>query len=163
MGDDSLHALVVGVGCGGRLGEHGSGVEDVEAFVLHRAHVEVADGDDVVHVEVILAPVSVLVPPALHGIEPLAVSSCTREVVGRRLLIPSGAYFMLCLRDSMLHSSWSTLSYSDQTAKRTSRPDDVVNVDSIPPRSPATQQKRYDGLRNGSVKLAQWRPLSSSP
>ena len=38
-------------------------VEDVETLVLHRAHVEVGDGDDVEHVEVVLAPEALLVPP----------------------------------------------------------------------------------------------------
>ena len=30
-------------------------------LVLHRAHVKVVDGDDVVHVQVVLAPVGLLV------------------------------------------------------------------------------------------------------
>jgi hypothetical protein len=48
-----------------RAGQDVLGVEDVEALVLHRAHVEVADGDDVEHVEVVLAAVALLVPA--HG------------------------------------------------------------------------------------------------
>ena len=40
-------------------------VEDVEALVLHRAHVEVRHGDDVEHAEVVLAPEALLVPA--HG------------------------------------------------------------------------------------------------
>ena len=36
----------IGVGGGGAVGQHVFGVEDVEALVLHRAHVEVAGGDD---------------------------------------------------------------------------------------------------------------------
>mmetsp|Transcript_26474 Transcript_26474/g.45311 ORF Transcript_26474/g.45311 Transcript_26474/m.45311 type:complete len:932 (-) Transcript_26474:74-2869(-) len=58
----ALHPLVVGVGGGRRLREHARRVEDVEALVLHRAHVEVVDGDDVVHVEVVLETVRALVP-----------------------------------------------------------------------------------------------------
>ena len=37
-------------------------VEDVEALVLHRPHVEVGHGDDVEHVEIVLAPEALLVP-----------------------------------------------------------------------------------------------------
>jgi hypothetical protein len=41
--DDGLDALEVGVGGGGGRAQQGAGVEDVQALVLHRAHVEVAD------------------------------------------------------------------------------------------------------------------------
>ena len=37
-------------------------VEDVEALVLHRAHIEIGDGDDVENVEIVFAPVSLFVP-----------------------------------------------------------------------------------------------------
>mmetsp|Transcript_41491 Transcript_41491/g.91159 ORF Transcript_41491/g.91159 Transcript_41491/m.91159 type:complete len:303 (-) Transcript_41491:399-1307(-) len=68
----ALHALVVGVSGGRGLGEHARRVEHVEALVLHGAHVEVVDGDNVVDVEVVLAAVGLLVPlhrvlEALHG------------------------------------------------------------------------------------------------
>mmetsp|Transcript_8532 Transcript_8532/g.25675 ORF Transcript_8532/g.25675 Transcript_8532/m.25675 type:complete len:384 (+) Transcript_8532:1581-2732(+) len=63
--DDAQDAVVVGVRGRRGLGQHAGRVEDVEALVLHGAHVEVGDGDDVVHVEVVLAAVRVLVP--LHG------------------------------------------------------------------------------------------------
>ena len=43
------------------------------------------------------------------------------------------------------------------------RPDAVVYVSSIPPRSPTTAANRYDGFGNGSTKLAQWRPSAASP
>ena len=42
----ALDRRVVVVGRGRRVGQHVLGVEDVQALVLHRAHVEVADGDD---------------------------------------------------------------------------------------------------------------------
>ena len=42
MPNDAFYAVVVAIGGGGRLGQHILGVEDVEAFVFHRAHVEVA-------------------------------------------------------------------------------------------------------------------------
>ena len=36
----------IGVCGGGLVGQHVLGVEDVQALVFHRAHVEVAGGDD---------------------------------------------------------------------------------------------------------------------
>ena len=60
--DDRLDALVVGIRR--RLGprQHVFGVEDVQALVLHRAHVEVGHGGDVEHVEVVFEPEGFLVP-----------------------------------------------------------------------------------------------------
>ena len=55
--------LRVGGGLG--RGQDQAVVEDVEALVLHRPHVEVGHGDDVEHVEVVLAPEALLVPA--HG------------------------------------------------------------------------------------------------
>ena len=52
----------IGVGRGFLVGKHIGRVEDVEALVLHRPHVEVADRDDVEQVEVIFAAVDLLVP-----------------------------------------------------------------------------------------------------
>ncbi len=46
VADDTLDAVVVVVGRGGRAGQHVARVEQVEALVLHRAHVEVVDRDD---------------------------------------------------------------------------------------------------------------------
>ena len=66
VGDDPLHPLEVQVGGGVRAGQDRLGVEDVEPLVLHGAHVEVADGDDVVDLQVILPAVAVLVPA--HGV-----------------------------------------------------------------------------------------------
>ena len=60
---DGLKALVGG-GVGG--GQHVGGVEDVEALVLHRAHVEGAGGNDHVHVEVVDQPEALFVPA--HGV-----------------------------------------------------------------------------------------------
>jgi hypothetical protein len=44
--DHAFDAGEVGVGGGGGAGQHVLGVEDVQALVLHGAHVEVAHGDD---------------------------------------------------------------------------------------------------------------------
>ena len=43
---DALDIGVVGVGCGGRIGQDKLGIENIQALVFHRAHVEVAGGDD---------------------------------------------------------------------------------------------------------------------
>ena len=62
-------------GVGGGLGtsQHAAGVEDIEALVLHGAHVEVVDRDDHEDVQVVFAPVHLLVPlhrlfQAVHGV-----------------------------------------------------------------------------------------------
>src|SRR4029078_8000746 len=60
--DYALDRGVVGVARGIRPGQNELVVEDVEALVLHRPHIEVADGDDVEHVEVVFAPEAFLVP-----------------------------------------------------------------------------------------------------
>jgi hypothetical protein len=49
-----------------RPGQHGAGVEDVEALVLHGAHVEVVDRDDHEDVQVVFAAVDLFVPA--HGL-----------------------------------------------------------------------------------------------
>ena len=63
--DHRLDPLVVAIGGGVRAGQDILGVEDVEALVLHRPHVEVGDGGDVEHVEVVFQAEHVLVPA--HG------------------------------------------------------------------------------------------------
>ena len=55
----------VGVGRGVGARQHVFVVEDVEALVLHRAHVEVGDGDDHENVEIVFAAERLLVPA--HG------------------------------------------------------------------------------------------------
>ena len=59
------HAFDVGVVVVGRRlrrSKHVFVVEDVEALVLHRPHIEIGDGDDVENVEIVFAPISLLVP-----------------------------------------------------------------------------------------------------
>ena len=62
MRDDRLDRGIVAVGRGLRIGEHVFVVEDVEALVLHRPHVQVGHGDDVEHVEIVVAAEDLLVP-----------------------------------------------------------------------------------------------------
>src|SRR5262249_53666682 len=74
VGDDRLDALVVEVGRGLRRRQHIFVVEDVEALVLHRAHVEVGDRDDHEDVEIVFAAERALVPShgaleRIHGVE----------------------------------------------------------------------------------------------
>ena len=65
MGDDAFDVGVVRVGGGLRRRQHVFVVEDVEALVLHRAHVEVGDGDDHEDIEIVFAAERLLVPA--HG------------------------------------------------------------------------------------------------
>ena len=62
MRDDGRDRVVIHVGRGLRIDQDVARVEDVEALVLHRAEVEIGDGDDVERVEVIFAAVDLLVP-----------------------------------------------------------------------------------------------------
>jgi hypothetical protein len=62
--DDAGDGVEIGVGRGVRVGQDVARVEDVEALVLHRPEVEIADRDDVEHVEVIFAAIDLLVPPS---------------------------------------------------------------------------------------------------
>ena len=62
MCDHAVDVLVIGVGGHIGAGEHVLGVEDVEALVLHRSHVEVAHRDDHVVVQVHLEAEALLVP-----------------------------------------------------------------------------------------------------
>ena len=62
MADHRGDRIVIGVGRGGGIGEDVAGVEDIEAFVFHRPHVEIADRDNVEQVEIVFAPEAAFVP-----------------------------------------------------------------------------------------------------
>ena len=62
VADHRLDVEVVGIGGAVRIGQDVAGVEDVEALVLHRAHVEIVGGNHVEHVEVVVATETLLVP-----------------------------------------------------------------------------------------------------
>ncbi len=62
MRDDRLDGGIVGIGRRVGAGENVFVVEDVEALVLHRPHVEVADRDDHEDVEIVFAAEGFLVP-----------------------------------------------------------------------------------------------------
>ncbi len=81
VGDDGLDPLEIGVGRGLRRGEHVFVVEDVEALVLHCAHVEVGDGDDHENIEIVFAAERRLVPA--HGaLERVHGMGATRLLAG---------------------------------------------------------------------------------
>ncbi|RML26215.1 hypothetical protein APX70_03118, partial [Pseudomonas syringae pv. maculicola] len=65
MGDDRFDALVRGISSRFGAGQHGAGIENVEALVLHRAHVEIVDRHDHEDIQVILATVGLFIPT--HG------------------------------------------------------------------------------------------------
>ena len=77
MGDDAVDVLEIDVGGDIAARQDVFGVEDVEALVLHGAHVEVADGDDHVVVEVAFEAEAFLVP--LHRF--LERGHCVRALV----------------------------------------------------------------------------------
>ena len=62
MADHRLDIGVIGVGGDAGIGQHILGVEDVEALVFHRAHVEVAHRDDHEPVQIQLQPEAFLIP-----------------------------------------------------------------------------------------------------
>ena len=62
VADHAFDRLVVAIGRRGRIGEHKLAVEDVETFVLHRAHVEIVGAEDHEAVEVVFPPVALLIP-----------------------------------------------------------------------------------------------------
>jgi hypothetical protein len=62
---DAFDALVARIRRRVRTGEHTGRIEDVEALVLHRAHVEIIHRHDMEHIEIVLATKAFLVPA--HG------------------------------------------------------------------------------------------------
>ena len=84
VADHALDGRVVVVGRGGGIGEHQAAVEDVEALVLHRAHVEVVGAEDHERVEVVLAAEALFVP-AEGALERRHRVMAAREVGGRRV------------------------------------------------------------------------------
>ena len=65
VGNDGFDPFKVDVGGGIAAGQHKLGVEDIQPFVFHRPHVEVAHRHNHVGVEVVFQPKGVFVP--LHG------------------------------------------------------------------------------------------------
>ena len=74
--NDGLDKSVIAVGRGFRIGQNVLVVEDVQALVLHRTHVEVADGDNHVDIEIVLEAETLLVPThrLLQGVHCVAAA-----------------------------------------------------------------------------------------
>ena len=94
VGDDAVDVLEIDVGGDVGARQHVLRVEDVEALVLHRAHVEVADGDDHVVVEVAFEAEAFLVPAhgflqRRHGVR--ALVELARLDVDRQLDFAAGS------------------------------------------------------------------------
>ena len=62
MGHHPFDAIIVDVGRGFRIGQNIARIEDVEALILHRAEIEIGNGDDVEHVQIIFPAIDALVP-----------------------------------------------------------------------------------------------------
>ena len=62
MADHRLDIGVIGISGDAGVGQHIFGVEDVQALVFHRAHVEVAHRNDHEAVQIQLQPVTLLIP-----------------------------------------------------------------------------------------------------
>ena len=62
MCDHAFNTLVTSVSRDVGVSEDTRRIEDVEAFVLHRAHIEVIDGNDIEEFEVVLQAVHILIP-----------------------------------------------------------------------------------------------------
>ena len=60
--DNGFNTMEVFISRGRGIGKHELAVEDVQPLIFHRAHIEMADGNDLEKVEVIFQPVGVFVP-----------------------------------------------------------------------------------------------------
>src|SRR3546814_8326959 len=58
----AFDAVIVDVGRGFRVRQYVARIEDVEALILHRAEVEVGNGDDIEHVQIIFPAIDPLIP-----------------------------------------------------------------------------------------------------
>ena len=66
VADDAFHTFKIGVGGGALVCQHIFGVEDVQAFVFHRAHIEIAHGHDHENIQIVFQPEAFFVP--LHRV-----------------------------------------------------------------------------------------------
>ena len=60
--DDAFDVFVIAVGRSVGPCQHEFGVEDVQALVFHRAHVEMVDGDDHVQIQIVFQAVRLFIP-----------------------------------------------------------------------------------------------------
>ena len=62
VGNHALDPLKLAIGGGFGVGEHQLGIKNIEAFILHRAHIEVTHRHDVELIEVVFEAVALLIP-----------------------------------------------------------------------------------------------------
>ena len=73
MGYNTLDALECGIRRRCRIGEHTGGIEDIQALILHRAHIEIVHGHDHEYIQIVLAAKGLLIPghrilKRVHGV-----------------------------------------------------------------------------------------------
>ena len=66
MSDHGFDAFEIGIGGGTAVGEDELGVKDVQTLVFHRAHIEIAHGDDHENIQVVFQTEARFVP--LHRV-----------------------------------------------------------------------------------------------
>ena len=66
VADYRFDALEIGIGGGAAVGQHIFGVENIQAFVFHRAHIKVAHGHHHIDIEIVFEAEAGFVP--LHGV-----------------------------------------------------------------------------------------------
>ena len=94
MRHHAIDVLIIDIGSGVGPGQHVLGVEDIEALVLHRPHVEVAHRDDDVAIQVQLQSEHLLVPAhgffqCLHG-EAALIELARIDIDRQRHVAPRG-------------------------------------------------------------------------
>ena len=62
MRNDGFDALEIVICAGLWAGEYAGGIEYIEAFVFHCAHVEVVNRDDIEDIKVVLATIDLFIP-----------------------------------------------------------------------------------------------------
>ena len=62
VADNRFNAFKVGIGRGTAVGQHKLGIENIQTFVFHRAHIEIAHGNDHENIQVIFQTEACLVP-----------------------------------------------------------------------------------------------------
>ncbi len=65
MSDHTFNSLIISIGCRFRLRQHILRVEHVQPFVLHRPHVEIINGDNLVLIQIVFEAVGLFIPA--HG------------------------------------------------------------------------------------------------
>ncbi len=62
MGNNRFDTMQVSVGCGFRIGQHKFAVENIQAFIFHRAHIEMANRNDLEQIKVIFKTINLFIP-----------------------------------------------------------------------------------------------------